>query len=367
MDARETANSQPTCLAPLHAQAGARMASFGGYLLPMQFRGILEEHHWTRRHVSLFDTCHMGELRVQGPGAAEDVGSLLTRDVVSLAPGRCRYALMCNERGGTLDDVVVYRLAADDLMLVVNAATRPEDAAWMAARLPARSRLSDVSGVTAKIDVQGPESPALLARILEHDVGALGYYRWMDNRFGGSAVRVSRTGYTGERGYEVYLDPDLAPAFWAAAREAGAEPAGLGARDTLRLEAGYPLYGHELAADRNAGESGLVREADLRREFVGAAAVREGARHGPRRLAGLLLDGRRAARAGDAVLSAAGQEVGVVTSGSFAPSLGKAVALGYIDRDQARNATRLGIRTARQVLEAGVAPLPFYRRGTARG
>ena len=352
-----------TVLAERHAGLGARMGPFGGYWMPIQYEGILKEHAAARESIALFDTCHMGEIHVTGDTAEEDLERLVSCAVGSLPAGRCRYGLLCNESGGVLDDLLVYRFGAADFMLVVNAGTRQRDLDWVVSQCSTETVVEDRSFETAKIDVQGPGSPRLLESLMDWSLAELRYFGFMRNRFRGHDVLLSRTGYTGEIGFELYCEAGLGPEFWDACIEGGATPAGLGARDTLRLEMGMPLYGHELDSDINAADSGMTW-AIADKEFIGSAVIRAAA--GDRRLAGLLLDGRRAARHGDAVVDCGGREIGRVTSGSFAPSLGQAIAMAYVDAAFQAAGTAVRIRTARSELEGTVCARPFYRGGTAR-
>ncbi|MBM4148215.1 MAG: glycine cleavage system aminomethyltransferase GcvT [Lentisphaerae bacterium] len=360
-----TAALARTVLYPEHAALGARFAPFAGYEMPIQYAaGIVAEHEAARSGAVVFDTCHMGVILLQGPSALDDLENLVSCDVAPLQPGRCRYGLLCNENGGVLDDLLVYRLAPDSFMLVVNASTRGSDVEWITRHVSRSTRCADMSAETAKIDVQGPGSTRLLRPILGDVVASLRYYSFSESAFCGARILVSRTGYTGELGFELYAAPETILALWRGCLAAGALPAGLGARDTLRLEMGMPLYGHELGPGRNAAESGFTRALSRTKQFTGADAIRAAGR-GPR-LTGLRLDGRRAARQGDSVIRADNSQAGIVTSGSYAPSMGCAVALAYVAPDAAAPGARLNIAGARGTLSAETVSLPFYTCGTAR-
>lgn len=354
---------QHTCLHDLHLSLGARMAPFGGWDMPIQYTGILREHEATRTGATLFDTCHMGEFRTEGPGALNDLEKLVTCDIGTLKVGQCRYGLLCNEAGGVLDDLLVYRLAAAAFMIVVNASTQDADFEWIRSRLSHGTTIRNLVGTIAKIDLQGPASPRILASLTQ-GLTDPGFYRFTHVQYRNRETLVSRTGYTGEIGFEVYTVPEEAAGFWKAAMDLGAVPAGLGARDTLRLEMGMPLYGHELSVDRNAAESGFSRAISTGKSFIGASAVRDPALS-PQRLCGIEMVGRRAARNGDRV-EVGGRLGGVVTSGSFGPSVGKAVALAYVNREYAAPGTGVSIITERGTLEGRVVPLPFYHNATGR-
>jgi len=353
-----------TPLHSLHLSLHAKMAPFGGFDMPILYASIVAEHHATRNAATLFDTCHMGEFSIAGAGAVETLERLVTCNVADLEPGACRYGLMCAEDGGVIDDLLIYRQAADRFMMVVNAGTQDGDFVWVCDHTTGRTQIDNLSDQLAKIDLQGPTSPAVLNTLIPGAADGLGYFRFRTARWRDEGVLVSRTGYTGERGYEIYLRPESAEAFWREAMTQGAVPAGLGARDTLRLEAGLPLYGHELRRDRNAAATALPRAIATGKAFIGAEALR---RPEARRqtLVGLRLESRQAAREGDPVGDTAGKAVGNVTSGSFAPTVGTAIALAVVDAALAATGTALQIQTARNALPCTVVPLPFHA-GTVR-
>ncbi len=356
-----------TPLFDTHRALGARMAPFGGWDMPIQYEGILAEHAWTRTKASVFDICHMGEFDLRGPSALADLERLLTQDVAGLSVGRCRYGYLLNEEGGVLDDLTVYRLAPDHFWLVVNAATRAGDAAWIRAHLSPGTHFEDVSDATAKLDIQGPASRAAMEDLFGLRLPDLPYFGFADLGLDGEPCRLSRTGYTGEFGYELYFPAASAVRFWEhLLADARIKPGGLGARDTLRLEVGYPLYGHELDTTRTPVAAARGSFLNLKKDFIGReACARDLAEGCPQYLCGLALEGKRASRAGD-TLVANGEPVGVVTSGSLAPSLGMAVALAYVDADKTAPGTALSIDSHGKALPAKTAALPFYTQGTAR-
>ena len=355
----------PTILTDRHRTLGARMAPFGGFQMPIQYDGIVSEHNAVRRGVGLFDTCHMGEFIIQGSSATSDLDHLLTCNVATLDAGQCRYGLICNPDGGVIDDMIIYRTGEVSYMMVVNAGTQAGDFAWIREQVSDRTELRDVSQETGKIDLQGPDAPAMLANLLDDPIAGLKYFRFLENRLDEATVRVSRTGYTGEIGFELYASNATTLILWDRLLEAGATPAGLGARDTLRLEVGLPLYGHEMGTNRNAGESGFTSILSPDKNFVGCEAVR---RHmdGGSVLTGVVLDGRRAAREGDVIQLVDGETVGEVTSGSFSPSLGRAIALGYVRREHVQPGQKVKVVTARQDLPGTLESTPLYKEGTAR-
>ncbi len=337
------------------------MVAFGGWEMPVQYRGILDEHRHTRQRASVFDTCHMSEFTVRGPGAAQALRSALACRLAALEVGQCRYGLLLNGSGGIVDDLVCYRTAGDEFMIVGNAGRRREDACALGERLAGRASFEDVSDRTAKLDLQGPQALRVLQQLCDDAVGALRYYHFTRMRVGGTEATVSRTGYTGELGYELYVSPDEVQGLWQRLLDLeGVEPAGLGCRDTLRLEAGYPLYGHEISESVNPVEAGLSWVLPAGAGYVGAEAVcRLGPEDVSRRLVGVRFEGRKAARRGD-VLLCAGEAAGEVTSGSFAPSVGCAVALGYVRADCSGAGTEVEADVKGRCIKGTIVDVPFY-------
>ncbi len=355
-----------TTLYQQHLDANARMVPFAGWEMPVQYAaGILEEHRHTRTHAGLFDIGHMGEFRIRGAQAAAALDRRLARSVPDQPVGSCRYNLLLNEAGGILDDLVVYRIADDEFFLVVNAGCRHGDAAAIAAALPPDVIFTDESDATSKLDLQGPESAAVLAACGADIAQLPRYFRWGRLTLDGIDCLISRTGYTGELGFELYAAAEAAPQLWnRLLRDDRVRPIGLGARDTLRLEVGYPLYGHELDTEHTPDESGLggIFSAAAERDFTGKSAW---AKHTPASwITGLKIAGRRAARAGNTVM-AGEAAIGTVTSGVFAPSLDYAIALARLNR-QLPAGTPVEIDLGRARITAEVSETPFYTAGTAR-
>ena len=342
------------------------MAPFAGWDMPIQYAGILAEHEYTRRATSLFDICHMGEFDLRGPTALADLEKILTLPVAPLAIGQCRYGYLLRDDGHVLDDLTCYRLGPEHFWLVVNAGTRPQDAAWIWQHLSPTTRFTDLSDDTGKLDIQGPTARAATERALGVKLPDLGYFRFTELTLDGVPCLLSRTGYTGEFGYELYCPMHSVGAFWTKLLAGGEiKPAGLGARDTLRLEMGYALYGHELNLERTPAGASRGRYIQLTKAFIGHAAVAAELQQPRQMLVGLRLASKRAARAGDAV-AAGGRTVGLVTSGSVAPSLGVAVAMAYVEAACATAGTQLDILSRGTELPATVVELPFYAGGTAR-
>ena len=368
-----------TPLDALHRELGARMAPFAGYDMPIQYRdGILAEHAHARTKAGLFDVSHMGQAWIEGPDyetAARAVERLCAADLVGLAPGRQRYSQLLNADGGIVDDFMATRPVGDarGLYLVLNAARKEVDAELIAARLPGSfvfRRLED----RALLALQGPAAATVLRRVTKTDeVGAMPFMSANKYVWGAVDAFVSRSGYTGEDGFEISLPADKAEAF---ARRLLDEPevamVGLGARDTLRLEAGLCLYGHELDETTDPIEAGLSWSIQKRRRaeggFPGAARIQAALTNGPsRRRVGLRLDGRAPAREGAEIVSADGAKVGVVTSGGFGPSVGAPIAMGYVAAKFAAPGTDLGLLVRGKPLSAKVAALPFHPHAYFRG
>lgn len=356
-----------TALHQQHQELGARMGEFGGWDMPIQYAGILNEHANTRKNASVFDICHMGEFEISGPTALQDLEKLLTCNVQSLEIGQVRYGFMLNNDGGTLDDLTVYRLDTDRFMLVVNAGTAEKDAEWIQNHLTAGTVFTDISDETAKLDVQGPKSREVLEDVFGCILPDLGYFRFKEFQALEDSCILSRTGYTGEWGYEIYLPAAAASHLWnrLIAHEL-CEPGGLGARDTLRLEAGYPLYGHELSENRTpvCTSRGLFINTD--KEFIGKENVLADLDDPEVLLVGLTFSSRRAARAHDKVYYQ-DIEIGEVTSGSVAPSLGTAVAMAFVEPEFSTVGRVLDVEIRGKRFPAEVTDLPFYKKGTARG
>jgi len=332
--------------------------------MPVQYAGILAEHRAVREHAGLFDVSHMGQIHLRGAGALASLERLVTCPVASLRLGQVRYGLLCHESGGTVDDVTVYRSADDAFFLCVNASNIEKDYRHVVRHARSDAEVRNRSDETGLLALQGPASAEVLAALAEPDPRGLRRFHFAEGRIAGRPALISRTGYTGSDGFELYCAAADTPALWDALLEAGAGaglvPAGLGARDTLRLEAALPLYGHELDDDTSPLEAGLARFVDLARGgFLGAEALRVQQRDGtPRRLVGFELEGRGVARAGHA-LAHDGREIGRVTSGAPSPTLGKSIGLGYVPPAFAAIGTRLAVTIRGQAIAARVVSTPF--------
>ena len=362
---------------PLHSRhlaLGARLIEFGGWLMPVQYSGILEEHRAVRERAGLFDLSHMGELFVEGPQAGAALAAALVSNPPALAIGRAHYSMICAEDGGIIDDLIVYRLAEERFLVVANASNAPIVSDALVERLAGfRAVLDDRSLAMALCAVQGPRAIDIVGPVTDVDLGALRYYAIGEGRVAGIPALVARTGYTGEDGFEIFVDNARALELWdaltAAGEPHGLAPVGLGARDTLRLEAGMPLYGNDLDRSTNPFEAGLGRVVKLDKpdDFVGRAALEKVARDGPaRKLVGLVMEGRGIARHGYPVYRDA-RRTGEVTSGTHSPSLGRAIAMAYVAPGDAESGTILDVEIREQRVPAKVVDLPFYRRPRTDG
>jgi aminomethyltransferase len=357
-----------------HVAQGARMVDFAGWSMPVQYTSIVEEHHAVRRAAGVFDVSHMGRLRFDGPDAGRFLDRVLTRRVADLAPGKIRYSLVTNEQGGVLDDILVSQLETPSerryYLLVVNASNREKIVAWFRSLLtPADGdvEMTDRTTATAMIALQGPQSLPILSRLVKIDLERMGYYTGVVTEYFDRPCTITRTGYTGEDGYELIVRAEdaveLCTNLFRAGREIGLKAAGLGARDTLRLEAGMPLYGHELSETINPYQAGLGFAVNLQgRSFVGADALRR-LKDDPNQLKriGLELAGRRVPRENFPV-AAGGQPVGMVSSGTFSPTLDKPIAMAYVRPEAASGGVELAVDVRGRLEPARVVQLPFYRR-----
>ena len=362
-----------TPLTAVHERLGGRMVEFAGFRMPLQYTSIKQEHAAVRQAVGLFDVSHMGQIALRGDGAAAAADALLCRPVSDLATGRVRYALLCNEAGGVVDDITVYRRGAQDVMLCVNAANVAKDLAWIRANVSGDVRVCDESDDTGLLALQGPASAGALAAVGAGDTGGLKRFRFDAYEVAGRPALVSRTGYTGADGFEIYCSAaDTEACFTALLAEGaslGLEPVGLGARDTLRLEAALPLYGHELDDETSPQEAGLGRFVDLEgRAFLGADAIRSrAAREATRTLVGFVLEDRGVARQGYTVTEG-GAPKGRVTSGGPSPTLGKSIGLAYVSAGLGAVGTALGVVIRGRTAAARVVDTPFVTgRAAGRG
>ena len=359
-----------TPLYDAHVKAGARMVPFGGWEMPVQYAGIVEEHRTVRAAVGLFDVSHMGEFEVDGPEALPALQSLTTNDVSALDIGQVQYAALCYPDGGIVDDLTVYRLGAERYMLTVNAGNIDKDWEWVTTH-GAVARWRNVSAETALIAVQGPHAEALVGALADRGVTDIGYYRFVHGVVGGVHTLISRTGYTGEDGFELYVAVADGTRLWTALLDAGrahgVAPIGLGARDTLRLEMRYALYGNDIDATTNPLEAGLgwiVKPA--KGPFIGRDAIEKVRAAGvTRRLVGLEMAERAVARHGYPVVRD-GAPIGIVTSGSYGPSVDRYIAMAYVAVEHAAIGTEVGVEIRGQAKPARVVKTPFHPSRTKK-
>jgi len=362
-----TASLRRTPLYEAHLRAGARMVPFAGWEMPVQYEGVRFEHVAVRTAAGLFDVSHMGEIATRGPRAAEFLQGLLSNDITKIEPGGAQYALLCREDGGVLDDLFTYRLAPEGgeerFLTVVNASNAASDFDWFARHAAGfdGADVSDVSADYAMLALQGPDAVDVLGKVLEHGEAPPRFHHG-EAVVAGAAALVCRTGYTGEDGVELLIDPEGAPGLWDALLEAGAVPAGLGARDTLRLEVCYPLYGNDLSEERTPIEAGLKWACALDTDFVGAARLREQAEQGTaEKLAPFVFTGPGIPRPECTVLRG-GERVGSVTSGTLSPSMEVGIGMAYVRADLAQPGTEITVDVRGRQRLARVESKPLYRK-----
>lgn len=358
--------NKPTPLYESHLFAEGKLVPFAGYLLPVQYpTGTIAEHMAVRTAAGLFDVSHMGEFRLTGPDALPNLQRLLTNQMEGMHDGQARYSPMCNDAGGVVDDLLVYRFREDSYLLVVNAANRQKDKDFIARHLTGDCAFLDHSDRVAQLALQGPKAPDILARLASPDSIPQKYYHFVEKGVvAGIPCVVAHTGYTGETGFEFYCDPEDAPALWdillMSGEQDGLIPCGLGARDTLRLEAAMPLYGHEMDETVTPLEAGLGFAVKLHKkeDFIGKQALLNLGEPKRRRI-GLYLTARGIAREGDPVLQD-GRIVGRVTSGTFCPYLKRAAAMALVDRAAAESGAPLEVDVRGKKIPAERTALPFY-------
>ncbi|MCF6094199.1 glycine cleavage system aminomethyltransferase GcvT [Microaerobacter geothermalis] len=358
-----------TPLFPVYEKYGGKTIDFGGWELPVQFSKIQEEHEAVRSRAGLFDVSHMGEVMVKGKDALSYIQMLITNDVSKLEVNQALYSPMCYPDGGTVDDLLVYKLADDEYLLVINASNIEKDVEWMKKHLEGEVTVTNVSSETAQLALQGPLAEQVLQKLTDTDLSHIGFFRFHKNMdLDGIQALVSRTGYTGEDGFEIYLSPEDAISLWDKILEAGKDegvlPCGLGARDTLRFEAKLPLYGQELTADITPIEAGLgfAVKTDKVEDFIGKEVLKDQKENGaPRKLVGIEMIDRGIPRSHYPVY-AGDEKIGEVTTGTQSPTLKKNVGLVLIKKEYAELGQELDVEIRGKRLKAAVVKTPFYKR-----
>ena len=351
----------------IHQTLGAKIVPFGGYEMPVQYAGIIEEHKSVRNGVGVFDVSHMGEFFAKGSNAISFLQKITINDVSKLEPGRAQYSAMCYENGGIVDDLLIYMLAEHSYMIVVNAANIDKDWEWMKSHCPGDVSFENKSDETALLAIQGPKSLATLQKLTTADLSTIPYYHFVRGMLAGVEMIISRTGYTGELGFEIYFDVKHGEKIWneifGAGRDYSIAPIGLGARDTLRLEMGYCLYGNDIDQTTHPLEAGLGWITKLNKgDFIGKPVLEKSKAEGlKRKLVGILLSEKAVPRHGYQIV-AGGSNSGTITSGTFSPSLEKGIAMGYVHSAHSDVGSKLQIDVRGKLIDAAVVPLPFLKK-----
>ncbi len=356
-----------TALYDRHVALNAKMVPFAGYEMPVQYSGIVNEHQAVRNKAGLFDVSHMGEFIVSGETAEDFLNLVTVNDVGVIKPGQAQYSAMCYEDGGIIDDLLIYRFD-DHFMVVVNASNIEKDYQWLSEHLIAGTNLNDRSSEISLIALQGPRSRSILQQICADDLSRIGFYTFITSQIDGRTLTIARTGYTGELGFEIYGSNADIPVIWdmimSVGENEGIEPVGLGARDTLRLEMKYCLYGNDIDRTTNPIEAGLswIVKTD-KKDFIGKARILEGKANINRRLVCLEMLERAVPRPGYKVF-ADDQEIGTITSGTQSPSLGKGIALAYLNKGFTKSGTEISVEIRGNHKAAVVVKPPFYKDGS---
>lgn len=350
-----------------HRRLKAKMVGFGGWDLPLQYQGILAEYEATRRCVSVFDTCHMGEFLIQGDRQKSGLERIVTSRLNDMPLKTCRYGTTLNPQGGVIDDLIVYRITAEEWMIVVNAGTMEKDAAHFVEHLTKQAAFTNISSRTGKLDIQGPMSREILKEIVS-GIEKLDYYAFDYFQVLGEKVIVSRTGYTGELGYEIYFPWERMPELWQEIfKNPKVKPAGLGVRDVLRIEMGYSLYGHELEETISPLEAGLEKFVDFEKDFIGREALLAQKKKGvPRKIIYFTSLTRRTPRSGYHMYTTALQKMGSVTSGTFSPGLQKGIGIGFFSASHKNLTENFVVGDERNKIDVHLTRRPFYKNGSLK-
>lgn len=358
-----------TCLHDRHMAMGAMMSPFAGWDMPIQYSGITEEHNAVREAAGLFDVSHMGEFLVEGPDAVKFVDRVFTNEVAPMAPGQVAYGMFTRHDGGVVDDLLVYKRGPESVLLVVNAANIDKDFAWLEEQVKADGNynvtLTNISDEVSELALQGPDAEEIVRKVMGIDLKDLEFYHFRELEIDGHKALISRTGYTGEDGFEIYGPAAMIISLWDRLIEGGAAPCGLGCRDTLRFEVGLPLYGHELADDISPVEGSLSMFAKFEKPggFIGSDVIaRQKAEGARKRIVGLEIDGRVPARQGTEVLDLEGNVVGHVTTGYQGISAPGSFAMALVDAAHAKRDTKLLVQVRRKRFGATIIPRRFYKK-----
>lgn len=362
--------TKKTPLFDLYKDYNGKTIDFGGWELPVQFTGIKEEHEAVRTKAGLFDVSHMGEIEVKGKDALSFLQTMLTNDVAKVKTNGCQYAALCNEDGGTIDDLVLYKRGDEDYLLVVNAANTEKDFEWLSNHVKGDVTVTNVSDNFAQLAIQGPLAEKITQKLTEEDLSQIKFFKFKDNiQLGGAKVLVSRTGYTGEDGFEIYCEPDDVQMLWEKLLDAGKEdgliPCGLGARDTLRFEACLPLYGQELSEQITPVEGGIgfAVKPEKETDFFGKEVLKRQKEEGTeRKIVGIEMIDKGIPRT-DYEVFKDGEKIGYVTTGTQSPTLKKNIGLALISKDCAAVGTELEVQVRKRRLKAKVVAKPFYKKG----
>lgn len=353
-----------TPLNQVHKDLGAKMTDFGGWEMPVEYTGIIEEHKAVRERCGIFDVSHMGEILVSGANAAKSLQKIITNDIKKLLDGKIIYTPICKEDGGIIDDLLVYRIREDQYLLVVNASNIEKDFNWVKEHVLNKTEVENLSDDYAMIALQGPESKKILTTLTDIDLNSLAYYTFREAKAAGVEMIISRTGYTGELGYELYFEPEKAESVWQelinAGKEYGLQACGLGARDTLRLEKMYALYGNDIDENTNPLEAGLGWTVNLEKgDFIGREKLIEVKENCcQRKLVGFIITERGMARHGYEIYSGE-EKIGEVTSGSYSPSLAQSIGMAYVDREYSEPGSEIEIKVRKRKIKAEVVKGPF--------
>ena len=357
-----------TALYEKHAALGAKLVPFAGYEMPVRYGSEIEEHHAVRKSVGIFDVSHMGEFLVKGPNALELIQKVSSNDASKLEVGKVQYSCMPNATGGIVDDLLVYMLKPEEYMLVVNASNIQKDWDWISHNNEMNAELENISDNVSLLAVQGPKAQQLIQKLTKTDLSSLSYYTFSKGNIGAitDGAIISATGYTGSGGFEIYVYNEFAAQVWdeimKAGEEFGIKPAGLGARDTLRLEMGFALYGNDIDDNTSPIEAGLGWITKFTKNFVNAENLKKQKEEGPgRKLVGFLMEEKGIPRSGYEIMNEKEEIIGHVTSGSMAPSLGIGIGMGYVKSSYAAKDTEIFIAVRKRKLKAKVAKLPLYK------